>query len=68
MSQKKTPTSFLTQPKDLQTVTKYYLFAKNCTNAHGTFKKGDRSRGAFSEQLIKEYLSMGILVEQKQGE
>lgn len=42
---------------------KYYTFAKNCTNNFGRFKKGDRSRGAFPEQLIKDYLAMGILVD-----
>lgn len=40
-----------------------YVFAKNCTNAHGTFKKGDKARGAFDPELIKSYLSLGILVE-----
>ena len=54
-----------TRPKATQTPTKYYLFAKNCTNNFGTFKKGDKSRGAFPEQLVKDYLAMGILVEPK---
>lgn len=38
------------------------VFAKNCTNSHGTFKKGDRSRGAFSPALVDSYLKAGILV------
>jgi hypothetical protein len=36
---------------------------KNCTNKFGTFKKGDRSRGAFPPELIREYLAAGILVD-----
>lgn len=42
---------------------RYYVFAKNCTNGHGSFKKGDKARGAFDPELIKAYLLVGILVE-----
>jgi hypothetical protein len=39
------------------------VFAKNCSNAHGTFAKGDVARGAFSDQLVADYLAVGILVD-----
>lgn len=39
-----------------------YIFAKNCTNSHGSFVKGDKARGAFSAKLVKSYLEVGILV------
>jgi hypothetical protein len=42
---------------------RHLVFAKNCSNAHGTFAKGDVARGAFSEQLVADYLAVGILVE-----
>lgn len=38
------------------------VFAKNCVNGHGSFKKGDHSRGAFSTELVRSYLAAGILV------
>lgn len=38
-----------------------FVFAKNCTNTHGSFKKGDKARGAFSQELIDAYLQAGIL-------
>lgn len=68
MSKKKTNTSLLTPAKETQTLdeaprVKYYVFAKNCTNDHGHFKKGDKSRGAFSQDLIQSYLQSGILVD-----
>lgn len=65
MSTKKTNTSSSTQAKETQTPVKvkYYVFAKNCTNDHGSFKKGDKSRGAFAPELIKSYLESGILVD-----
>ena len=52
-----------TRPKVTRTPIKYYRFVKNCTNKFGTFKKGDRSRGAFPPELIREYLAAGILVD-----
>lgn len=42
---------------------RHLAFAKNCTNAHGTFAKGDTARGAFSDQLVADYLAAGILVD-----
>lgn len=39
-----------------------YVFAKNCTNDHGTFSKGSKARGAFSPDLVASYLAAGILV------
>jgi hypothetical protein len=54
----------LTPAKEMQTPTKYYTFAKNCTNQFGSFKRGDRSRGAFPDDLIKSYLAIGILVDE----
>lgn len=44
---------------------RHLVFAKNCTNAHGTFAKGEAARGAFSDQLVVDYLAAGILVEGK---
>jgi hypothetical protein len=61
MSQKKTNISSSTQPKETQTPTRL-IFAKNCTNNHGRFKKGDRARGAFAPELVATYLELGILV------
>ncbi len=34
---------------------RHLVFAKNCSNAHGSFAKGDVARGAFSEQLVADY-------------
>lgn len=42
---------------------RHLVFAKNCSNAHGSFAKGDVARGAFSDQLVADYLAVGILVE-----
>lgn len=39
-----------------------YVFAKNCTNDHGSFSKGDKARGAFSDELVQSYLAAGVLV------
>jgi len=39
-----------------------YIFAKNCTNNHGSFQKGDKARGAFTPELIESYLAAGILI------
>jgi len=39
-----------------------FVFAKTCTNDHGTFAKGDKARGAFSAQLVASYVAAGILV------
>ena len=44
---------------------RHLVFAKNCSNAHGTFAKGDVARGAFSDQLVADYLAVGILVERE---
>ena len=38
------------------------VFAKNCTNTHGTFVKGDPARRAFSKDLVDSYVDCGILV------
>jgi hypothetical protein len=45
-----------------------YVFAKTCTNDHGTFAKGDKARGAFSPELVAAYLAAGILVEAPRGD
>ena len=42
---------------------RHLVFAKNCSNAHGAFAKGDVARGAFSDQLVADYLAVGILVD-----
>jgi|GEM_PF-4509373 len=42
---------------------RHLVFAKNCTNAHGTFANGSPARGAFSDQLVADYLAVGILVD-----
>lgn len=39
-----------------------YIFAKNGTNDHGPFAKGDKARGAYSPELVASYLAAGILV------
>lgn len=39
-----------------------YVFAKNCTNDHGKFVRGDKARGSFSPDLVHSYLAAGILV------
>lgn len=44
-----------------------YVFAKNCTNDHGRFVKGDKARGAFSPELVASYVECGILVEVARG-
>ena len=44
-----------------------YVFAKKCTNDHGTFAKGDKARGAFSAALVAAYVAAGILVEAPRG-
>lgn len=44
-----------------------YVFAKHCTNDHGTFAKGDKARGAFSADLVAAYVAAGILVESPRG-
>ena len=38
------------------------VFAKNCTNDHGVFVKGDPARRSFSKDLTDSYLTAGILV------
>jgi hypothetical protein len=44
---------------------RHLVFAKNCSNQHGSFAKGDVARGAFSPQLVADYLAVGILLEAK---
>jgi len=39
-----------------------YVFAKTCTNDHGSFAKGDKARGAFSDDLVASYIEAGILI------
>lgn len=43
------------------------VFAKNCVNDHGAFKKGDRARGAFPPELVRSYLGAGILIERRRA-
>jgi hypothetical protein len=45
-----------------------YVFAKNCTNDHGSFAKGDKARGAFAPELVAAYVAAGILVEVPRGQ
>lgn len=56
---------FNAKPK--QPANRQYVFARNCTNDHGRFVKGDKARGAFSPELVASYVSCGILVEVKRG-
>ncbi len=56
------------QANQKQPPQRQYVFAKNCTNTHGTFKKGDNARGAFSTDLIDAYLQAGILVKPASGQ
>ena len=44
-----------------------YIFAKTCTNDHGSFAKGDKARGAFSADLVASYVAAGILIEARDG-
>lgn len=46
---------------------RHYVFARNCTNDHGRFVKGDKARGAFPPELVASYVACGILVEIKGG-
>lgn len=39
-----------------------YVFAKTCTNDHGTFAKGEKARGSFSDDLVQSYIDAGILI------
>lgn len=39
-----------------------YVFAKTCTNDHGSFQKGSKAPGAFSTELVASYVAAGILV------
>ena len=48
--------------KKTEPANRLYVFAKTCTNDHGTFAKGDKARGAFSDELIASYLEAGILI------
>lgn len=45
-----------------------YMFAKNCTNDHGSFAKGDKARGAFDLEMVAAYVEAGILVEVPRGQ
>lgn len=49
-------------PIEQKPANRVYVFAKTCTNDHGTFAKGDKARGAFSADLVKSYVECGILV------
>ena len=55
-------------PKSLvQPANRAYIFAKNCTNDHGSFVVGDKPRGAFAPALVASYIEAGILVENFNG-
>jgi hypothetical protein len=66
MATKKNPAANLLAPLPATLVqppaNRRYVFAKNCTNDHGHFAKGDKARGAFSAALVDSYLQAGILV------
>jgi hypothetical protein len=63
MATEKTPKT--TEAKE--PANRVYVFAKNCTNDHGTFVIGDKARGAFSDELVASYVAAGILVEASRG-
>lgn len=48
--------------KKAEPANRLYVFAKTCTNDHGTFTKGDKARGSFSDDLVNSYLEAGILI------
>lgn len=56
-----------TQPARPVPANRRYVFAKHCTNDHGTFAKGDKARGAFSAELVAAYVAAGILVGAPRG-
>ena len=47
--------------KKTEPANRLYVFAKTCTNDHGAFTKGDKARGAFSDELVQSYLEAGVL-------
>jgi hypothetical protein len=49
------------KPAKAEPANRLYVFAKNCTNDHGHFAKGDKARGAFSDELVQSYLAAGVL-------
>lgn len=55
------------KPAPKKPANRHYVFAKNCTNDHGRFVKGDKARGAFSPELVASYVECGILVEKTSG-
>lgn len=55
------------EAKPKKPANRVYVFAKNCTNDHGRFVKGDKARGAFSAELVATYVEAGILVEARRG-
>lgn len=55
------------KPAEAEPANRLYVFAKHCTNDHGTFAKGDKARGAFSKELVAAYVAAGILVESQRG-
>lgn len=55
------------KPAPKKPANRHYVFAKNCTNDHGRFVKGDKARGAFSPELVASYVECGILVEVARG-
>jgi L-fucose isomerase-like protein len=63
MATEKTPK----QTEVREPANRVYVFAKNCTNDHGTFVIGDKARGAFSAELVASYVAAGILVEAQRG-
>lgn len=67
MATKKTSISVEKPEVDPVPANRLYVFARNCTNDHGVFRKGDKARGAFSPELVASYLACGILVESTRG-
>ena len=51
------------KPAEAAPANRLYVFAKRCTNDHGSFEPGDKARGAFSDELVASYVAAGILVE-----
>lgn len=50
------------KPVEVKPANRIYIFAKNGTNDHGSFSKGDKARGAYSPELVASYVAAGILV------
>lgn len=66
-SQAPAPAEAAASPAPAVPARKQYVFAKTCTNDHGSFAKGDKARGAFHADLVASYVAAGILIEVPHG-